>query len=311
MNKKHVATVGLLGLLAAVGWWRFGGGEEDQAEVKEETVAVGEAPARKQAPQRGARQTPSFEVLLDDDPEGALRLEGQVVDSALQPVAGAQVSLGSMPPRQTKTAEDGSFYFDKLVGRPYRVAARTGDGFAGPVTVRLTDTNDPVILTLRDAARVDVTVRSASDGTVSPGARVELRSIAVAGGTSNDKGVATVRGIAPGRYRVMAVANGFAPDHSILPLPNDTKVPEHEVQLRNGAPVSGVVQTTDGKPVAGARVTYDGASSWAQSGDDRYDALITDAAGKFRFDALPQGLSLIHISEPTRPILVSRMPSSA
>jgi len=284
--------VGVVGLLvAAAGWWRFGSRGES-AEKPVEASATKDAHTAR--PQGGARSGDSgeqrgFDVLLDDDPEGALRLEGQVVDAAMQPVRGAVVSLDSNPPRHTTTEEDGGFYFDRLVGRPYQVVARAEDSFAGPVTVTLTESNDPVILTLREAARVEVTVTSAADGRVLSGARVELRDIDVASAQSDAHGVATVRGVAPGMYRVMAVAEGYAPDHSILRVPADTKLAEHEVVLRRGAPVAGRVQNDDGKPVAGARVTYDGASSWAQSGDQRYDAVITDASGSFRFPALPQG----------------------
>jgi len=292
VTRKHLIAVGVVGLLvAALGWWRFGSREDSTAPQTQDERTTREAPASRPQAERGGERGDQrgFDVLLDDDPDGALRLEGQVVDAAMQPVRGAIVTLDSNPPRHTTTEEDGGFYFDKLVGRPYQLVARAEDSFAGPVTVSLTDSNDPVILTLREAARVEVTVRSASGGDVVGGARVELRDIDVASSVSDARGIATVRGVAPGMYRVMAVADGYAPDHSILRVPNDTKVAEHEVVLRRGAPVGGRVQTGEGKPVVGARVTYDGASSWAQSGDARYDAAMTDAAGRFRFDALPQG----------------------
>src|SRR5438105_11570281 len=54
---------------------------------------------------------------LDADREGPLRLEGQVVGPDGKGVGDADVYLGSVPPKTAKTEEDGSFSFDKLVGR--------------------------------------------------------------------------------------------------------------------------------------------------------------------------------------------------
>src|SRR3954467_2544785 len=51
---------------------------------------------------------------LDVDPEGPLRLEGQVLDSEGKGVGGAEVWLGSVPARTTRTEDDGAFSFDKL-----------------------------------------------------------------------------------------------------------------------------------------------------------------------------------------------------
>ena len=56
-------------------------------------------------------------VMIDDDPKGALRLEGQVIDGDDKPVKGATVVLSSNPPRTDVTEDDGTFAFDALVGR--------------------------------------------------------------------------------------------------------------------------------------------------------------------------------------------------
>ncbi|MBT8496503.1 MAG: carboxypeptidase-like regulatory domain-containing protein, partial [Deltaproteobacteria bacterium] len=291
MNRKHLAIGAVVVAIAGlVYWWHSGHGDDVDRDGADEIAARDKSTnsAGKRIRSR-SQQAPTFDVLLDDDPEGSLRLEGQVVDASLEPVEGAVVSIDSNPPRQARSAEDGSFFFDRLVGRPYRVVARSDDRFAGPVTARLTETNDPIILTLKQAARVEVTVRAVADGEPITGARVELRAVDTATGTSNQQGIASLRGIAPGRYWVMAVADGYAPDHSVLRIPGDTKLAQHEVELRRGAPVSGIVQTEKGKPVAGARVSYSGVSSWAQSGDPRRDAVLSDQAGRFQFPALPAG----------------------
>src|SRR5262245_14877206 len=107
-----------------------------KTEVKTTTGAV--------APDRG--ETAPLAVLVDDDPRGDLRLEGQVVDADDHPVGGATVVLGSNPPRTATSEADGSFSFDNLVGRPYTLIARAPQGIAGPVTARLTKKSDPVVL---------------------------------------------------------------------------------------------------------------------------------------------------------------------
>src|SRR5262245_9127056 len=71
---------------------------------------------------------PSAIAAMKTDPPGALRLEGQVVDARdSQPVGGAIVWLGSEPPRTTTSEADGSFAFEGLLARRYRVEAWKGD----------------------------------------------------------------------------------------------------------------------------------------------------------------------------------------
>src|SRR5262245_33488440 len=84
-------------------------------------------------PQRG-----DVPILIDDEPIGTLVLEGQVIDQELAGVGGATVVISSNPPRTVKTEADGSFAFDKLVGRAYEIEARADQGVAGPITSRLT-----------------------------------------------------------------------------------------------------------------------------------------------------------------------------
>src|SRR5512139_3144983 len=77
-----------------------------------------------------------------DEADG-LRLEGQVIDEAQQPVAGALVVLLRMD-ATTTSAEDGSFAFEKLDPRQYRVAAYKDELYAPIVSVRLNQTSEPV-----------------------------------------------------------------------------------------------------------------------------------------------------------------------
>ncbi|MCA9678522.1 MAG: carboxypeptidase regulatory-like domain-containing protein [Kofleriaceae bacterium] len=224
-------------------------------------------------------------VLIDDDPVGTLRLEGQVIDDAQNPVGDAQVVLSSNPPRTIRTEADGSFAFDALVARPYELRARAPEGVAGPVTARLTDHSEPVILVLHAASSVTVEVVD-DHGAPLDGATVELRGVDTQAATTAG-GVATISPVVPGGYQVAAWADGFAPSYQFLPVAGDKATTR--IALRRGAPVSGRVVTEDGAPVAGARVVYFGASDWSVQPDERLDGKETDADGRFQFEAVAAG----------------------
>src|SRR5262245_52097329 len=55
---------------------------------------------------------PEAGVAIDDEPTGALLLEGLVVDAADKPVPGARVAIDSHPRREVRSGEDGSFAVD-------------------------------------------------------------------------------------------------------------------------------------------------------------------------------------------------------
>ncbi|HUJ62471.1 MAG TPA: carboxypeptidase-like regulatory domain-containing protein, partial [Kofleriaceae bacterium] len=233
----------------------------------------------------GDRDQPAGPIVVDDDPKGTLRLEGQVVDEADRPVGGATVVLSSNPPRSATTEADGGFAFDALVGRPYTLVARAAQGVAGPVTARLTAKSDPVVLHLRPGAKISVTVTS-SKGEPLDGATVELRGTDVQRATTKD-GEVTFAPVVPGGYQVAAWAEGLARASEY------TQARKGEVKVKlvlfAGAPVSGRVVDSDGKGVSTARVSYRAASSLGGRGDARYDSVATGPDGSFRFDALPAG----------------------
>jgi uncharacterized GH25 family protein len=224
-------------------------------------------------------------VLVDDDPKGTLRLEGQVVDADDKPVAGATVVLSSNPPRTATSEEDGGFAFDALVGRPYTLSARATQGVAGPVTAKLTEKSEPVVLQLRPGAKVTVSVQS-SDGKPVENATVELRATDVLRQTTK-AGATTFSPVVPGGYQIAAWAEGRARTMQWLQVgPGETTA---KVTLVAGARVSGRVVDEAGKGIIGARVTFHGASDWSQQADDRLDGVDTDKDGAFTFAALPAG----------------------
>ena len=309
MNRYSLAAIGVLAVAALVFFITRGGGgpaRDDRAGNGSQGVQPG-ASANRRAPllDRDLR-TAGFDILVDDDAVGQLRLEGQVIDQDQIPVAGAEVIIDSNPPRTTTSEEDGSFSFDQLIGRPYTLVARTETSSAGPVTARLTATSEPVILYMRPAASVKVTVLAASDRMPLANATVQLRGMHTMSSSTDEQGVAVLTGVAAGFYRVAAEAAGYATAHGRIRVASvatsagssasssastavATAVYETELLVRQGAPVSGTVRDSSDKPVEGAQVLYVGASDRALSAHPRFDAVVTGADGEFSFPALPAG----------------------
>ncbi|MGE0869575.1 MAG: collagen binding domain-containing protein [Kofleriaceae bacterium] len=224
--------------------------------------------------------------MLDDDPRGTLRLEGQVVAAGDVPVAGATVVLSSNPPRTAVTEADGGFSFDGLIGRPYTLIARAGPmGIAGPITARLSAHSDPVILQLRPGAQLEVAVVDGSGKPIDR-ATVELRGFDETRATTK-AGKAAFSAVVPGGYQLAAWSDRHARSLQWIQITAGGNTAE--VRLAAGAAASGQVLDDKGSPVAGARVVYRGASDWSQQADERLDAVTTSADGTFSFDALPAG----------------------
>jgi protocatechuate 3,4-dioxygenase beta subunit len=285
---KRVAIGAAAALVAAflVYWFGFRSRGEETAEKAAPKAA---APVRASTERSGGGPAPEMRVLQDDDPAGTLTLEGQVLGEGEQPVGGAVVAIDSNPPRSAKSEADGSFSFDKLLPRAYTVVARAPAGVAGPVTARLSAKSDPIILRLKPASAVDVTVVSVADGKTLSGARVELRGIDTLSGTTGADWVAHIASVVPGGYMVAGQASGFATGYSWTQVAGGGATAQVRLELRRGAPVSGKVIDPDGKPVKGARVSFGGASAWSQQADPRRDGATSGDDGSFKFAALPAG----------------------
>jgi protocatechuate 3,4-dioxygenase beta subunit len=295
MTKKRIVIVAALcAVLAGVAVVLVGRpGHESAPASQPPTNAAAKVTSLPPPGATSLRPPPELGVLVDDDKQGTLRLEGLVVDSLDHPVAGAQVTVSTNPPRTITSEADGSFAFDKLLGKAYTLVARAPDGVAGPVTARLTATSQPVTLRLRPAAAVEVTVITASDRKPVANATVELRDLETVAGTTADTGQVTFSAVAPGGYQAAAWAPGYAKAFTWVRVPRadaaGTIVQRVTLELRQGAPVAGVVRRKDGTPISGALVSFQGASEFMQRGDARRDAVVSDAAGRFRFEAMPAG----------------------
>ena len=259
------------------------------------TVEAPRAPDRR-APESGGDRRSGGEdqrVLVDDDREGTLRLEGIVLDAAEQPVAGAIVTVSANPPRTVESGDDGSFFVDKLVGRPYTLVARAPQGIAGPVTARLTATSDPVTLRLRPGASVEVTVIDAVTRAPIDGATIELRDLETITATTGADGKALLTQVPSGWQTAVAWAPGYGKTFTGVAVARQSgaePVLEREtISLRRGAAVSGTVLAVDGTAIEGASVLFAGVSEWGNEADSRRDAAVSDARGAWRFEALPAG----------------------
>ena len=280
--KRAVILAGCaLAIVGVVIAWRHRGGEDA---AKTDPGRGNPAIPRSIDRAQGGDPISQLPVLADDDPVGTLRLEGQVVGEADHPVAGATVVLVANPPRSVTTQADGSFLFEHLVGRSYTLLARAPGGVAGPVTARLTENTEPIVLHLRAGATVAVTVVG-SDGKPVDAATVELRGDDLQSETTR-AGVVTFKPVLPGPYDIVAYAPGSAKRYKRVRVSGELAI---KLALVNGAAVSGRVVDSDGNRVAAARVLNVAASEFRSAADPRLDAITTDAKGEFRFAALPAG----------------------
>src|SRR5215510_1262386 len=297
MSRTARAAIGVIILLAiaAGGWWLRG----RRAALSSSAARPGTAPAavaQPGRPQRGGDLGDLPRVVIDDDPKGSLRLEGQVIDADDHGVGGAIVVITSNPPRSVTTEADGSFAFDGLVARPYTLAARAARGVAGPVTARLTAKSEPVVLRLVPAATLTVAVVG-EGGAPIPGATVELRGVDVQRAVTRNA-AAVFSPVVPGGYQLAAWADGKA--HAFQRIQIGKGNAQARLVLSSGAPVIGRVIDERGAGIAGARVRYSGASDWTQQASERADAVVTAGDGSFRFEALPAGSFRFLANHPER-----------
>ena len=266
------------------GWWG-GGGEDEPVEASAGKDDDTQAPAPGRAGM--VRVGAVTAAISEDDPIGTLRLEGQVIDDQERPVAGAIVAIDSHPTRTVTTEGDGSFAFDKLIGRDYELEASSGDSYAGPVRLRLGAETEPVILRVRPISPLEIAVVDRESDKPIAGAAVELRSHLVWTGTTGSDGVVSIAGVGAGDPILRVSAAGYAPVAGrLVTFGRGRRV---EIALLNGAPVSGRITDTAGEPIAGARVIAAATSEPFLVIDPRRDGVISGADGRFRIPSLAAG----------------------
>ncbi|MEO8843566.1 MAG: carboxypeptidase-like regulatory domain-containing protein, partial [Kofleriaceae bacterium] len=256
-----------------------------------------------------ASKAPAMKVPeIDLDREGPLRLEGQVIDADGHGVGGAEVWLGTVPPRTAKSEGDGSFSFDKLVGRAYRLTARSGNEVGGPIEYRLTDKSDPAILQLAAGAKLIVSVRG-DDNKPIAGAEVKADEDHGLTVTTGDDGTATLSPVSPGWVSVHAAASGFAPNSGFTSVGSANATGRIDIVLHAGIAVTGRVVDEAGKAVAKAQVSTAGIWNLGSSvepvaSDDNGAFTLTLAAGTHTLVAIDKE----HAPSRSTPVVVGTKP---
>ncbi len=227
---------------------------------------------------------------LDIDPEGPLRLEGQVVGPDGQGVGDAEVSIDSVPKRTTKTEGDGTFAFDKLVGRSYSVWAEHADMVGGPVEIKLAASSDPVVVRLVKGVGVTVTVND-EGGKPIAGAEVTVDGKKEHAVKTGDDGVASISPVHSGWFGASATATGYAPGQAFGSVA--THGTGHvAIKLHKGVAIAGRVIDETGKPIGKAHVEVAGLF-----GNSAGDDVVTDAKGQFSIIAASAGTRALSVTD--------------
>ena len=273
-----------------VGTWGTTARTDKPALVSHAKPSSTPAPDRVQAP-----TVRRLSTLHDDDPKGTLRLEGQVIDEQDAPVAHAMVAIDANPPIVVRTESDGSFVFDGLIRRDYRVEATLDERYAGPARLRLSDNPEPVTLRMRKAGTVEVTVTERASGTPVAGAEVELRSwlsTLTWKAITNADGVAKLTGVGSGWSPLIVHAKGFAQAATMIGTSGEPGSIDHAaLSLQRGASLAGRVVDENGRAIANARVIATSAANPEPVDfvDPDRDAVVTTADGTFLIPTLPAG----------------------
>ncbi|NMO20572.1 hypothetical protein HPC49_38080 [Pyxidicoccus fallax] len=292
MNRKLVTAVAVLA--AALAGLVLS--QQEEAHVSSPTPEQASArqdEARPLARAPGAPHgdgAPSFLHMEGEEPEGALRLEGQVIDAEQLPVEGARVTLSTVPARTVLTERNGTFSFERLPPRMYTLQARQGSRVAAPVEVRLMPTTEPVILVLRPSVPVEVSVLDARERRPVEGARVDVEGHEDLTTVTGADGKALLQGLAAGRHVVRASAEGHAPERAtVFHSPQGGSATRVTLLLHAGAPVAGRVVDEAGQPVSGASVRALRADSALPESEGLLEQVLTGADGTWSLKALPAG----------------------
>jgi protocatechuate 3,4-dioxygenase beta subunit len=214
-------------------------------------------------------------------------MQGQVIDPAEAPIAGAVVAINANPTRTATTDVNGVFVFPGLRQRVYTLEAEGHGLYAGPIATSVPATGEPVVLRARPATTLEVTVLSGAGPVV--GAHVELRSTLVWRADSDARGVARLEGVGPGFRPLRVEAAGHAPAGQMVVTTAGPAVQRLVVRLESGVAASGRVLDPDGRGVAGARVWPRSASEPFPTIDPVFDAVTSDQQGNWRIAALAPG----------------------
>ena len=293
MNRKVLGALVGAAVVAVVVWFAFirGGGETKAATTKQ--ARSGTLPGAPPPPesQTAAARAISPEWSLDVDPDGPLRLEGQVQGLNGEPIGGATVTLSSSPSRTTKSEDDGSFFFDKLVGRTYYLSATSGELVGGPITYKLGAKMEPVVIRLVEGSKLEVTV---IDQDKQPIADAEVKSEHDVTEKTDAAGKALLKPVRSGWAGVQVTAKGFAPGSSFTTIGSAGSTGKVTVTLKKGIAISGRVIDEQKAPIAAAHLVAKADGSMFGGGGG--DPIVTNERGEFS-TILPAGSHRFKVSD--------------
>jgi protocatechuate 3,4-dioxygenase beta subunit len=291
MNRRVVALlVGILIVAGLIVWWRWPRASSDVAQAgsgsaRSGAIAPGSAATPTHAEAAQAPRAPAPRWSLDVDPEGPLRLEGQVVGPDGKGIGGAEVALGSVPARKVTTDDDGTFVFDKLVSRTYALVAQHDALIGGPVTTKLTDHSDPVLIRLSEGAAVDVSVVDEARQAIAS-AKIKVLDLGERTMVTDATGHALVAPVRPGWVTVEATAPGYAPNVGVTTVGSAGARGTITVTLKAGVAVAGRVVDEAGKPLAKVRVIARGEEGSTNTDDKGAFTIPALSAGTYTLTAL-------------------------
>lgn len=291
MNRKLVTLIAVIA--AAIAGLVLGTSDErlDAPPHSPEATASRTTPRPRGAPSAHAPpQASVFPRQEPDEPEGALRLEGQVIDAEQLPVAGARVTLNTVPPRAIHTEANGTFTFEHLIPRTYSLHARHGALVAEPVEARLTSTTEPIILVVRVAATIEVSVLDASGLGLIEGATITVEQHDDVTTLTSKDGKAQLQGLPSGWHVIQAMAPGRATGRATVFHDASASSPTQvRMLLHPGAQAHGWVKDAEGNAIANATVRALDVNTALPGERGVMGETRTGPAGQWSMGALPTG----------------------
>lgn len=225
------------------------------------------------------------ELVIKLEPGGTI--QGKVVDSAKNPVAGAYVFAGAWGDVATQTNSEGEFVLEGLPTGRYRLVAQQ-DRWAGETAEEVElgpgESIHGVVIVTRRAFVVEGVVMISDSEPCTKGGAYVSRNIAErppSSGKISETGEITLGGLLPGKYRVNIRCEGQAS------LIADLEVVDRDLEglrwmLPAGASLAIVVVDGAGAPVEGAKIFAHTNSLSGSSGTG-----TTDSDGRFEFRSMP------------------------
>jgi uncharacterized GH25 family protein len=295
MNKKVFAALATVFALAFTIWFvKFRhSGEAKPAQLSAPSGSAASAnPKPKtedpwQKDDRGPERTPqAARWSFDNDPQGTLPLEGQVVGPDGKGVGSAEVWISSVPPQSTVSKDDGSFAFAKLVGRTYELTATAGD-LVGTLAFKLTPQSDPAIIKLTQGASIAVTVTDEENHPVR-NANVGVVDVSARKASTDGSGKVTLVAVPVGWVSLEASADGYAPTTRFASVAVSKTPIEIAITLKKGVAVSGRVVDEAGKPIKGAHISPK-SPGWGGGSGNSSTPIVSDEKGQWKVPALAAG----------------------